>query len=169
MSGVIYLLKDGDQLVEMKEQTYDSEELLQALLAQYPNLMAGDQIDSSVPRRWLLIEREKDVPGQEGGGGRWSIDHLFLDQDGVPTLVEVKRSSDTRIRREVAQMLDYAANAVVYWSIEKIRAQFEANCSAQGSDPNEILQTFLESIQTRISSGKTQRRICRQEKSVSFL
>ena len=32
----------------------------------------------------------------------------------MPTLVEVKRSSDTRIRREVVgQMLHYAANAVV--------------------------------------------------------
>ena len=34
MSGIIYLLKDGGQLVEMTEQMYDSEELLQALLAQ---------------------------------------------------------------------------------------------------------------------------------------
>jgi hypothetical protein len=34
-----------------------------------------------------------------------------FDQNAVPTLVEVKRSSDTRIRREVVgQMLDYAAN-----------------------------------------------------------
>jgi 5-methylthioribose kinase len=41
--------------------------------------------------------------------------------------VEVKRSSDTRIRREVVgQMLDYAANAVVYWPLEMIRAKFEA-------------------------------------------
>jgi hypothetical protein len=144
MAGVIYLLKDGDQLVEMKEQAYDSEDLLQALLAQYPNLMAGDQIDSKAPRKWLLIKREKEVPGDESENGRWSVDHLFLDQDGVPTLVEVKRSSDTRIRREVVgQMLDYAANAVAYWSIDKIQAQFEANCTAQGSDPNEVLQMFL--------------------------
>ena len=39
-----------------------------------------------------------------------SLDHLFLDHDAVPTLVEVKRSNATRSRREVvAQMLDYAA------------------------------------------------------------
>jgi hypothetical protein len=145
MAGNIYLLKDSNQLVEMKEHTYDSEDLLQTLLAQYPNLLAGDQINSSIPRRWLLVKREKEVPSQEGEGGRWAVDHLFLDQDGVPTLVEVKRSSDTRIRREVVgQMLDYAANATAYWSIEKIRAQFETNCSTQGLDPNNVLQTFLE-------------------------
>lgn len=41
---------------------------------------------------------------------RWSLDHLVVDQDAVPTFVEVKRASDTRARREVmAQMLDYAA------------------------------------------------------------
>jgi hypothetical protein len=38
-----------------------------------------------------------------------------LDQDAIPAIVEVKRSTDTRIRREVVgQMLDYAANSVVY-------------------------------------------------------
>jgi hypothetical protein len=40
----------------------------------------------------------------------------FVDQDAVPTFVEVKRSSDTRLRREVVgQMLDYAANASAHW------------------------------------------------------
>ena len=59
-------------------------------------------------------------------------DHLFLDQDGVPTLVEVKRSTDTRLRRElVGQMLDYAANAVVYWPVEEIRSRFIARCDGR--------------------------------------
>jgi hypothetical protein len=40
---------------------------------------------------------------------------LIIDQHAIPTLVEVKRSTDTRIRREVvSQMLDYAANADNY-------------------------------------------------------
>ena len=144
MAGVIYMVKNDGQLVEMTEQAYDSEDLLQALLAQYPNLMAGEQIDSAAPRKWLLIKREKEVPGEEGGAGRWTVDHLFLDQDGIPTLVEVKRSSDTRIRREVVgQMLDYAANAVAYWSIEGFRAQFRASCDARGIAPEEALKEFL--------------------------
>jgi hypothetical protein len=73
-----------------------------------------------------------------------SLDHLFLDQEGIPTLVEVKRSSDTRIRREVVgQMLDYAANAVTYWPIEKIRARFEARCEKANRDPSQELADFL--------------------------
>jgi hypothetical protein len=74
---------------------------------------------------------------------------LFLDQDAIPTLVEVKRSSDTRIRREVVgQMLDYAANAVVYWPLETIRARFEANCESQGQDPDQTLMEFLDDAAT---------------------
>lgn len=126
MSGHVFLLQDGGGLVRMSESPYDSESLLQELLARYPDLLAGDQIDGAEPRRWLLVSREMGVPGEEDGADRWSLDHLFLDQEAIPTLVEVKRSSDTRIRREVVgQMLDYAANAVVYWPVETIRARFE--------------------------------------------
>jgi hypothetical protein len=142
--GGIYLIEDGGQLVEMPEMAYDSEALLQGLLAQYPSLLAGDQIDSIAPRRWLLISREVPLASQEGGAGRWSVDHVFLDQDAVPTLVEVKRSTDTRIRREVVgQMLDYAANAVVYWPIEAMQAQFELRCQ---EEQLESLEVFAESL-----------------------
>src|SRR5690606_13228801 len=98
-------------------------------LAKFPDLLAGDQLPAGVPRRWVLVDREAGLPGEEDGSARWSVDHLFIDQDGIPTLVEVKRSSDTRIRREVVgQMLDYAANAVVYWPVESLRSTFERRC-----------------------------------------
>src|SRR6516225_11056162 len=146
MNGGIFLIQSGGELVEMKEQSYDTEDVLQELLARYPNLLAGDQMDGASPRRWLLISREMGVPGEEEGGDRWSLDHLFLDQDAIPTLIEVKRSRDTRIRREViGQMLDYAANAVVYWPVEAIRARFEEGCRKRGTEPAKELEAFLES------------------------
>jgi hypothetical protein len=136
MHGSIYLVQDAGSLVAMTEQPYAVEDVLQRLLADYPSLLAGDQMDSVAPRQWVLVRREAGIPSEEGGAGRWALDHLFLDQDAVPTFVEVKRSVDTRIRREVVgQMLDYAANAVVYWSAEVLRAQFEAACEAEGRDP----------------------------------
>ncbi len=144
MGDGIFLIQNDGQLVEMNEATYDSEALLQELLATYPSLLAGSQINPGAPRRWLLIMREAGIASEEDGANRWSVDHLFLDQDGIPTLVEVKRSSDTRIRREVVgQMLDYAANAVVYWPIEKVRAYFEATCQLQTTDPDITLRDFL--------------------------
>lgn len=144
MTGRIYLLNDTSALIAMEEAPYDSEALLQGLLAKHPDLLAGDQINAQSPRKWILVTREMSVPGEEDGAPRWSLDHLFLDQEAIPTLVEVKRSSDTRIRREVVgQMLDYAANAVAYWPVEEVRAKFEARCEQEGSDPEEVLAQFL--------------------------
>lgn len=119
----IFLVDDpSGKLTPLVESRYDTEDLLQRTLEQYPELLLGDQVDSENPRRWLLVKREMAVPDIADGGGRWSLDHLFLDQDGIPTFVECKRSSDPRVRREVvAQMLDYAANAVEYWSMDRLR------------------------------------------------
>lgn len=165
MSGGIFLIQDGGDLVEMREQPYDTEDVLQELLARYPNLLAGDQVDGAAPRRWLLVSREMGVPAEDEGAGRWSLDHLFLDQDAVPTLVEVKRSSDTRIRREVVgQMLDYAANAVVYWPAEAVRARFEEGCRQRGADPaGEVeavlrpgvgVEEFWQRVKTNLQAGR---------------
>jgi hypothetical protein len=144
MAGRIYALNGPNGLIPMEEAPYDSENVLQELLAKYPDLLAGEQIDSEEPRRWLLIRREMRVPAEEDGSGRWSLDHLFVDQDAIPTLIEVKRSSDTRIRREVVgQMLDYAANAVAYWPVEEFRSHFQRESEAAGVDPIEALARFL--------------------------
>jgi hypothetical protein len=65
------------------------------------------------------------VPSQEGGWAWWSVDHLVVDQDAVPTFVEVNRAGDTRARCEVvAQMLNYAANGAAFWLPEQLRAWF---------------------------------------------
>ena len=164
MSGLIFHLNDKGEATPMEEQPYDAESILQQLLADHSGLLAGDQIDSVEPRRWLLVTREMGVPGEEGGGNRWSLDHLFLDQGGVPTLVEVKRSTDTRIRREVVgQMLDYAANAVAYWPVEEIRAKFEGRCEINGTNPDDELVALLgndesgdfwQKVKTNLQAGR---------------
>jgi hypothetical protein len=89
------------------------------------------------------------------------VDHLFLDQDGVPTIVEVKRCSDSRIRREVVgQMLDYAANAVVYWPVEDIRARYEAGYAESNQRIVEFLgddgdpEEFWQRVKTNLQAGR---------------
>jgi len=146
MSSGMFLIQSDGQLVEMLEKPYISENLLQELLAKYPNLLAGDQINDVNPRRWLLISREAALSSEENGPSRWSVDHLFLDQDAVPTLVEVKKSDNTDVRRKVVgQMLDYAANAVIYWPIEDIKSMFEVTCKGQNINPDKRLEEFLNS------------------------
>ena len=144
MTTGMFILRPDGSLTPMRSQEYDSESLLQSWIADYPQLLAGDQINPDDPRRWLLIKREAGIPDQDGAGNRWSLDHLFIDQDGIPTFVEVKRSSDTRIRREVVgQMLDYAANGLRYWPIESIKSMFLDRCHIDGIDPNGEIHSYL--------------------------
>ncbi len=109
-----FFLIDGDNnLTPLSQADYDSESLLQQLLADHPSLLGGDQMGSGAPGHRLFVTREAPAPDKEGAAGRWSLDHRFLDQDALPTFVEVKRASDSRVRCQVVgQMLDYAANGL---------------------------------------------------------
>ena len=164
MKGRIFLLGD-DKLRPMNEQPYDSEDLLQRLLADYPELLAGDQIDEADPRRWLLVNRELGIPDNEGGPSRWAVDHLFLDQDGIPTLIEVKRSSDTRIRREVVgQLLEYAAHAAAHWPVDTIRDALAARYEKPATPIEQVLaeafgidadeEAYWQRVETNLSVGR---------------
>ncbi len=145
MPESIFRIGAEGELETVAETVVTDEDRLQDLLARYPDMLAGNQISRAAPRRWVLVAREMSVPDAAEAAGRWSLDHLFLDQDGIPTLVEVKRSVDTRIRREVVgQMLDYAANAAVYWKTADIRAAFEQRYLQQGIEPEEALSGQLE-------------------------
>ncbi|HMQ60782.1 MAG TPA: hypothetical protein PKE06_08940 [Flavilitoribacter sp.] len=148
MSDTIFILNDQGELNELSESFYDSEDLLQGLLATYPKLLAGSQMNNTSPRKWLLISRELGISDQEGSPNRWALDHLFIDQDAIPTLVEVKRSTDTRLRREViGQILDYAANSTAYWSIGELEFLYKKTCEQFSEDPEIKLIEFLENEQ----------------------
>ena len=45
----------------------------------------------------------------------------------------------------VGQLLDYAANAVVYWPIERLREIFVRECARSGNDPDELVALPLDS------------------------
>jgi hypothetical protein len=61
-------------------------------------------------------------------------------------------------------MLDYAANAVVYWPVETIRTNFESACEAKNIDPKTALIEFLgtdtdqeqfwQKVKTNLRAGK---------------
>ncbi len=165
MEEQIFILNKNQSLVELNESEFVNERQFQELLENYPKLISGSQINPDNPRKWLLISREFGVPDEESGNNKWSLDHLFIDQDGIPTLVEVKRSTDTRIRREVVgQMLDYAANAVTYWSISEIRNKFENYCQENKLDSeikiqelidkNGDIDKFWDTVDTNLKAGK---------------
>ncbi len=145
-----------------RKKEYASELVLQDLIADYPDLLAGDQMDEGNPRKWLLVKKEQEMYSEEESGVVY-LDHLFLDQDGVPTLVEVKRSSDTRIRREVVgQMLDYASNAVYHLSVDEMASNVKSHFPDQ--DMGEVLsselgfewdpEAFWEMVKINLQAGK---------------
>lgn len=162
MAGNIFYLDEQGNAISLKEQKYESEDLFQRLIEQHPDILAGDQIAGDEPRKWLLVAREMGVPNRDGGEAQWFLDHLFLDQDAIPTFVEVKRSTDTRIRREVvAQMLDYAANASAYWPVAQIRAMYEERCQMCHREPLDELglspaeaEDYWSKVHTNLRAGK---------------
>jgi hypothetical protein len=146
MAESLFLLTGDRHLTRMKPAGFDAEDIFQDLLARFPELLTDDPLGEESPRRWVLVRREAGIPDREEGSSRWSLDHLFLDQDGVPTLVEVKRASDTRSRREVvAQMLDYAANAPSWWRVENLAEWFEDSCERDGTEPGARLSELPQS------------------------
>ena len=113
----VWLLDGGGAPTPLEESPYPHEAALQRLIADCPEVLAGEQMTPGEPRRWLPVRREMGIADGAGAGDRWSVDHLLIDQDARPTLVEVKLEDNTEIRRKVVgQLLEYAAHATRYWA-----------------------------------------------------
>jgi hypothetical protein len=124
--------RSGEE-ADMGEPDSGAEVWLQEVVAKSPGMLEDDKINCFVLRPWLLIGREMPVSPEDAESRRWALDHLFLDQNAVPILVEVKRSSNNDLRRKVVgQILDYAASAVAQWSGETIHAQFKKTWAERG-------------------------------------
>ena len=117
MAGRIYTRSKEGSLEPLGEIRFSSEDTLQELIADHPELLDGEQMRPGDPRRWILVAREQGIADEAGSTARWSLDHLLIDQDAVPTLVEVKRGANSEVHRTVVgQMLDYAAHAPQNWT-----------------------------------------------------
>ena len=145
MTERIYTRAEQGMLEPLEEEPFSSEDEFQTLIAEHPELLDGEQIQPSDPRRWILITREKGIAKTSDAVACWAIDHLIIDQDAIPTLVEVKRGSNPEIRRTiVGQMLEYAAHAAQTWTAEELRQTFEESTNAKGLDPVDELATLLQ-------------------------
>ena len=140
----IYASGKPGMLVPLEETSFSKEDELQTLIADHPELIDGEQVNPDDPRRWILVTNEKGVAEKKGEGRRWSVDILLVDQDAVPTLVEVKRGDNPEVRRAiVGQILEYAAHASNTWSAGELREAFERNAAARNRDPEEELSKLL--------------------------
>ena len=145
MTERIYTRDREGRLEPLEEEHFAKEDELQALIAEHPEVLDGEQMRPGDPLRWILITREQGIAeSSSDAAARWSVDHLVVDQDAVPTLVEVKRGSNPEIRRTiVGQMLEYAAHAARTWTSDTLRRAFEESTTTRGLDPGEELGKLL--------------------------
>jgi hypothetical protein len=109
------------------------------LLQKYPQVIPGKQIDpiSEDPPRFALLRREMPVGG-------WSLDHLYVDQRGVLTLVETKLIPNPESRREViGQIIEYAASANEFWASGGARQYAAEFWSRQNKELDLVLREQL--------------------------
>ena len=151
MDRKMYIL-NGKNAKEMPEHRYEEEADLQELIANNPNLVArawGGQ-----EHQIYLICREMISQASEDEGNSFSLDHLLVDDEGVPILVEVKRSTDTRIRREVvAQMMDYACRASS-WNVESLKELFLANNHLSDEDHFSFDEAFWSKVESNLRAER---------------
>ena len=144
-SDEIFLIS-GDQLTAMNQRSMREglfgetlEVAFQRLLEEHPDVIPGRQIRPGTenPPRFLLIRREAPV-------GSWSLDHLFVDQHAVPTLVECKLLENPESRRDViGQIIEYAANAKLTWSDGRLRTLAHDYWASRGKSFEEVFyETF---------------------------
>ena len=126
----------GDKLVKLDPDSSSETAGLQIWLAEHPELLGGEEMDPNDPRRFLLIRRE--IHDSSG-----FLDHLFVDQEAVPTFVEAKLSANPEARRKVVgQLLDYASNAASGWTGDMLREWFLDRCASRQLDGQEVLTEF---------------------------
>lgn len=145
MGNKIFLLDENSDVQLLSESKFGSESELQLIIEKFSEVMSQGASGNLSTRKWLLAKREQGVPSGENESNRWYLDHLFLDQDAIPTIIEVKRSTDTRLRREVVgQVIEYGANAVSNWNAATIRSSLQARLQTEGVSTAEALQNQLD-------------------------
>ncbi|MCL6620980.1 MAG: hypothetical protein K6T55_02665, partial [Syntrophobacterales bacterium] len=109
------------------------EDGLQYILQNFPQLIPGNQINPADPPKFVLLRREMPL-------GSWSLDHLFVDDKGILTLVETKLMQNPESRREViGQIIEYGAYASERWEISQLRQDASEYWQGQGVELDAIL------------------------------
>lgn len=107
----ILIIEDGKP-TPLSETKFTEEGKLQDYLEEYPTLIPLSEI----------VEGASDLIciGREVGAGTGAIDLLFIDKDGLLTIVETKLRRNREVRREViGQIIEYASY-ISQWTIDNV-------------------------------------------------
>jgi len=163
MGDGVYHLDPTGTLRAMTSTPYENAETLSGLVQSHPGLLAGEQLTPEAPRRWALV-----LPATGGSTGRRGVS-LYVDQDGVPTLVSTsggpEACDETGRRAVVGQVLDLAANGLRHWPVEELQATYETTQRRLGQDPAAVLDalrpdpgltsdTFFDLVEDNLALGR---------------
>jgi hypothetical protein len=141
MPEPVFHLDSAGSISPLIRSTFVSEHELQALIARHPALLAGE---TAVEGRPFMIKRQGPAPSEAVRAARWSVDHLFLDRDAVPTVIETRWAADPEAAGDLfGDVLYYAANAGAWWPAESLKASFAATHGAPGADADSLLLGYI--------------------------
>jgi len=136
------LLIDGENIKALDKLRFTEEGRLQDYLEKYPSLIPLVEIVEG-PSDLLCIGREVTVPSG-------AIDLLFIDKDGLLTIVETKLVKNPEIRREViGQIIEYAS-FLSQWTLNDIE-NIANNYFRSERIPNEFRDKTLSEVITEFS------------------
>jgi hypothetical protein len=137
--GNVFTIDASGALKELIPSSCEKESILESLIAEYPRILGTDTGSLDDDLRWMLIDRQFRLPGT-----RLLIDLLFVDQNGIPTIVEVKLAANPEIRRDVVgQVFQYGASIATGLSVQMLREAFMRRCENGGKDHKKELDDLL--------------------------
>lgn len=106
------LIVEGDKVQPLDEAKFALEGKLQDYLESFPSLIPLEEIDETAPKLVCIGKEVGVVPG--------AMDLLFIDANGILTVVETKLAKSPEVRRTViGQIIEYASY-VSEWSAEDV-------------------------------------------------
>lgn len=141
------LLIDGENTTVIDKIKFTEEGKLQDYLEQYPSLIPLSEIVEGTSDL-LCIGREVSVPSG-------AVDLLFIDKDGLLTIVETKLVKNPGIRREViGQIIEYASY-ISQWTVDDVyRIANEYGKSNLDEVMGNMGEDFRSNIERNLRNGK---------------
>lgn len=129
------LLIEGENTKVVEKTKFTEEGKLQDYLEKYPPLIPLAEI----------VEGASDLLciGREVGAGSGAVDLLFIDKDGLLTVVETKLAKNPEARRTViGQIIEYASY-ISQWTVDDVYRI-----------ANEYLKSNLDEVMQKMSEGE---------------
>ncbi|MEX0654020.1 MAG: hypothetical protein WD534_05235 [Phycisphaeraceae bacterium] len=121
MANRVFLRRETGELEQLESRSFAAEDEIDALIASDARLLAAALSTDERRLQFLLVDRQVAIDDGEVTG-RWSADLVFLDNEGVLTVVEDKLSRNADIRRKViGQGIEYVANIATTWTSDHVK------------------------------------------------